>query len=290
MLSEKLAKIGAGAIIGLACLSTPILAQDKAGGESPTQYEPKAPELQRWSFAGFFGSYDPAQLQRGLKVYREVCSNCHSLNLVAFRNLAEPGGPGYTMEQVRALAAEYKITDGPNDQGDMFERPGIPSDHFPAPFANEEAAKVANNGAAPPDLSLIAKSRGYERRLPWNILDVFTQYQEGGPDYIHALLTGFQDAPEGVKVSSGTYYNPYFQAAPSLSMPPPLSDGQVTYDDGSPETLDQYARDVSAFLMWTAEPKLVARKQMGFRVFIMLIVLSGMMYLVKRKVWASIDH
>src|SRR5690606_30839156 len=150
--------------------------------------------------------------------------------------------------------------------GDMFERPGKPSDYFPAPFANPEQAAASNNGAAPPDLSLIAKARAVERGFPTFLFDVFTQYAEAGPDYIHALLTGYGEDPGEHAIPEGTYYNPYFINGVSLAMPPPLSDGQVTYDDGSPETVDQYARDVAAFLMWAAEPHLVARKQTGFTV------------------------
>ena len=189
------------------------------------------------------------------------------------------------------MPATYKISDGPNDAGDMFERPGRPSDHLPSPFPNPQAAAAANNGAAPPDLSLMAKARAVERGpCSGRSLDFFTQYQEGGPDYIHALLTGFQDPPPGLKIPDGTHYNPYFLNAPSLAMPPPLTDGQVTYTDGTPTTVDQYARDVAAFLMWTAEPHLVERKRIGFEVFIFLIVFAGLMYLTKRKVWAKVAH
>src|SRR5262249_36387803 len=162
----------------------------------------------------------------------------------------------------------YKVTDGPNDQGEMFERPARSSDHLPSPFANDQAAAAANNGAAPPDLSLMAKARGAERGPIWTVIDFFSQYQEAGPDYIHALLTGFQDPPAGLKIPENTPYNPYFLYAPSLAMPPPLQPGQVAYSDGTPTTVDQYARDVAAFLMWTAEPHLVERKRLGFQVFV----------------------
>jgi ubiquinol-cytochrome c reductase cytochrome c1 subunit len=172
----------------------------------------------------------------------------------------------------------------------MFERPGKPSDHFPSPFPNAEAAAAANGGAAPPDLSLMAKARGVERGLLWGLVDFFTQYQEGGPDYIHALLTGFRDPPPGVDVPEGTYYNPRFLAAASLKMPPPLADDQVTYTDGSPQTVDQYSRDVSAFLMWAAEPTLNERKRIGFEVLIFLVVFAGLMYLTKKRVWEKVPH
>jgi ubiquinol-cytochrome c reductase cytochrome c1 subunit len=272
----------------VALLASPAMAQEV---QPPTQFPIKQPEQQRWSFAGPFGRFDTAQLQRGFQVYKEVCSNCHSMKLVAFRNLADAGGLGFTQDQVKALAATYKVSDGPNDAGDMFERPGRPSDHLPSPFANEQAAAAANNGAVPPDLSLIAKARAAERGPVWTVIDFLTQYQEAGPDYIHALLTGFQDAPPGLKIPDGTHYNPYFLNAASLSMPPPLTAaGQIAYTDGTPTTVDQYARDVAAFLMWTAEPHLVERKRIGFEVFVFLLVFAGMMYLTKKRVWAKVAH
>jgi ubiquinol-cytochrome c reductase cytochrome c1 subunit len=263
-------------------------AQDEKIPAEPTHFPILEPQELSWSFAGPFGTYDKEQLQRGLKVYKEVCSACHSLNLVAFRNLKDLG---YNDAQVKAFAAEYQIHDGPNDDGEMFDRPGKPSDHFPAPFANEQAAASANGGAAPPDLSLIAKARAVERGFPRFIFDIFTQYEEGGPDYIHALLTGFgQKPPAGMSIPEGTYYNPHFISAKSLHMPPPLSDGQVTYDDGAPQTVDQYAKDVAAFLMWAAEPHLEARKETGFRVMIFLLIFGVLVYLTKRKVWAEVAH
>ncbi|MBB5751990.1 cytochrome c1 [Prosthecomicrobium pneumaticum] len=266
-------------------------AHAEGGGEHATAHYPiRKPEPQDWSFAGIFGKYDIGQLQRGYQVYKEVCANCHSMHLVAFRNLAEEGGPGFTAAQVKALAATYTVQDGPDDNGDMFERPALPSDRFPSPYPNAQAAAASNNGKAPPDLSLMAKGRAVERGFPWFLIDIVTQYQEGGPDYIHALLTGYQDPPEGVTVPPGTHYNPYFLAGAALAMPPPLADGQVTYSDGSPETVDQYARDVSAFLMWTAEPHLEARKRIGFQVLIFLGVFAALLYLTKRKIWSNIAH
>jgi ubiquinol-cytochrome c reductase cytochrome c1 subunit len=265
------------------------LAQDDAHSEAePTHFPIIKPVEQDWTFAGPFGTYDPAQLQRGLKVYKEVCSACHSLNLVAFRSLE---ALGYSEAQVKAFAAEYTVQDGPNDDGEMFERPAIPSDRFPPPFPNVQAAAAANNGAAPPDFSLIAKARAVERGFPTFIFDIFTQYAENGPDYIYALLTGYgHEPPAGMTIPEGTHYNPYFISAKSLAMAPPLSDGQVTYDDGSPETVDQYARDVAAFLMWAAEPHLVQRKQLGFQVMVFLVLFAGLVYLTKRKVWANVAH
>jgi ubiquinol-cytochrome c reductase cytochrome c1 subunit len=245
------------------------------------------PVEQDWSFAGPFGTYDKGQLQRGLKVYREGCAACHGLTRVPFRTLS---ALGYSEAQVRALAAEYEVQDGPNADGEMFTRAALPSDHFPSPFANPEAAAASNNGAAPPDLSLIAKARAVERGFPTFIFDVFTQYAESGPDYIYSLLTGYQDAPEGYDLQPGTYYNPHFLSGTALSMPNPLSDGQVTYDDGTPETVDQYVHDVAAFLMWAAEPHLEARKHMGFNVLVFLALFGALVYLTKRKVWANVDH
>lgn len=270
-------------------------AQEEPGGhasdeEAVMHYPIKKPALLDWSFAGVFGTYDPAQLQRGFQVYREVCAQCHGLKYVAFRNLAEPGGPGFTAEQVAALAAEYDVPDGPNEEGEMFTRPGRPSDRFPPIFPNDQAA-AAVYGVAPPDLSLMAKARAASRGPLWTVLDFFTQYQEAGPNYIHALLTGYGEEPvPGVSVPSGTYYNPYFLNGAVIAMPPPLSDGDVEYSDGSPQTVDQYAKDVSAFLMWTAEPHLVARKRLGFQVLVFLAVFATLMYLTKKRVWAAVAH
>ncbi|HVZ14282.1 MAG TPA: cytochrome c1 [Bauldia sp.] len=256
----------------------------------PAEFPIDKPPLLSWSFAGPFGKFDKAQLQRGYQIYKEVCSNCHSMKYMAFRNLSDPGGPEFTEDQVKALAATFQITDGPDDTGQMFQRPGIPSDHFPSPFPNTQAAAAANGGAAPPDLSLMAKARAVKRGVFWSIIDFFTQYQEGGPDYIHALLTGFQDPPAGVTVPQGTYYNPYFMNGISLHMPPPLHDDQVQYSDGTPQTVDQYARDVASFLMWTAEPHLNDRKRIGFEAFVFLIVFAGLMYATKRRVWSNVAH
>jgi ubiquinol-cytochrome c reductase cytochrome c1 subunit len=241
-----------------------------------------------FSFEGPFGTFDRGQLQRGYKVYKEVCSACHSMNLVAFRTLE---GLGYSEAQVKTLAAEYTVQDGPNADGEMFERAALPSDHFPSPFPNTAAAAAANGGAAPPDFSLIAKARGVERGFPTFILDIFTQYAENGPDYIYSLLTGYDEQPPaGMEIAEGTHYNPYFIAGKSLAMAKPLSDGQVTYDDGAPQTVDQYAHDVSAFLMWAAEPHMEDRKKTGFRVLIFLVLFGGLLYMTKRKVWTNVTH
>ncbi|OPH82259.1 cytochrome c1 [Nitrobacter vulgaris] len=240
-----------------------------------------------WSFAGPFGKFDQGQLQRGYKVYKEVCSACHSMNLVHYRNLTDPGGPGFSVAQAEALASEIQVKDGPNDAGDMFERPGRVADKFPSPFPNENAARAANGGAAPPDLSLMAKARGYERGFPQFIFDAFTQFQEKGPNYIHALLTGFESSPpEGFALPEGSTYNKYFPGH-ATKMPNPLADDQVTYDDGTPQKVDQYAKDVSAFLMWAAEPKLEERKRIGLQVMIFMIILAGLLYFTKKAVWAD---
>lgn len=255
--------------------------------EKALHYPILKPTNINWSFAGPFGKYDKAQLQRGLKIYKEVCSACHSMNLVSFRSLEDLG---YSEEQIKALASEYEVQDGPNGDGEMFTRKAIPSDHFPSPFPNVEAAAAANNGAAPPDFSLIAKARGVERGFPTFIFDIFTQYQEGGPDYIYSLLTGYMEPPAGVEVPEGTHFNPHFIAAKSLAMAQPITDGQVTYDDGAPQTLDQYAQDVSAFLMWAAEPHLPERKRTGFMVMVFLAIFTALIYVTKKSVYASKEH
>jgi ubiquinol-cytochrome c reductase cytochrome c1 subunit len=245
------------------------------------------PEQEEWTFAGPFGHYDKGQLQRGLKVYTEVCSACHSMDLVAFRTLE---GLGYSEAQVKTFAANYEVQDGPNADGEMYTRKAVPSDHFPSPYPNAEAAAASNNGAAPPDFSLIAKARGIERGFPTFVFDMFTQYQEGGPDYIHALLNGYQEPPAGTEVAEGTHYNPYFANAAALAMAKPLSDDQVTYDDGAPQTVEQYSRDVASFLMWAAEPHLEDRKRTGFMVMVFLLIFTGLIYLTKKSVYASKEH
>jgi ubiquinol-cytochrome c reductase cytochrome c1 subunit len=263
-------------------------AADEENAAEPTHFPILKPTLESWSFAGPFGTYDKGQLQRGLKVYKEVCAACHSMDLVAFRTLEDLG---YTEAQVKAFAAEYEVEDGPDADGEMFTRKALPGDHFPSPFPNPAAAAASNNGAAPPDFSLIAKARAVERGFPTFVFDIFTQYAEGGPDYIHALLTGYDhEPPAGMDIPEGTYYNPYFIAGKSLAMAPPLSDDQVTYDDGAPQTVDQYSRDVSAFLMWAAEPHMETRKQNGFSVMAFLLLFGALIYLTKRKVWSNVAH
>jgi cytochrome c1 len=224
---------------------------------------------QEWSFAPPFGTYDNAQLQRGFQVYKEICSSCHSMRLLSYRNLGEPGGPGFSPEAVATLAAEAQVTDGPNDKGEMFQRPGRPSDRFRSPYANDATARIANRGALPPDLSVMAKAR------------------PGGPDYIYALLTGYHQPPAGFELAQGMHYNTAFPGH-QIAMPPPLIDGSVPYTDGTKPTVDNYARDVSAFLMWAAEPKLEERHMLGARVMVFLTVFAIIMFLAKRSVWGRL--
>jgi len=248
---------GAAAVIAIALGVAPT-AQAVEGALAPIE--------RSWSFGGLFGHYDRAAMQRGLQVYREVCAACHGLDYVAFRNLADVG---YSDEQVEAIAAQYEITDGPNDQGEMFQRPGRPTDYFPAPFANQAEARLANGGALPPELSLITKARA------------------SGSDYVYSILLGYEDPPADVTGPSGTYYNLYFPGH-WLAMPPPLAEGAVTYADGTEATVEQMAADVTTFLTWAAEPNLEERKQSGLKVMLFLIVLTALLFATKRKVWAPV--
>ena len=218
-----------------------------------------------WPFSGIFGTFDRAALQRGFQVYREVCSGCHALHLIAFRNLE---ALGYGADEIKAIAAEYTVEDGPDEEGEMFERPGLPSDRVPSPFANDKAAAAANNGAVPPDLSLIVKAR------------------DGGADYVHALLTGYADPPAGAELLEGQNYNLYFPGN-TTAMAPPLDEDAVEYGDGTPATVEQMASDVTSFLAWAAEPTMEDRKRMGIKVILFLLVFTGVLYAVKRKVWAD---
>ena len=242
-------------------------------GLSPAEAAGDGPHIkaQSWSFSGPFGTFDRSQIQRGYQVYKEVCSGCHGLRQLHFRNLGEAGGPEFSEAEVKALAAEAEVQDGPNEEGEMFDRPGKPSDTFVSPFPNENAARAANNGAYPPDLSLMAKAR------------------VGGPDYIYALMVGYKDAPENMKMADGMNYNDVFPGH-QIAMAAPLSEEAVEYTDGTKPTLDNHAKDVSAFLMWAAEPKLEARHKLGFRFMIYLLLLSGLLYLAKRKVWSGLKH
>ena len=205
---------------------------------------------------------------------------------ISQRNLADPGGPGFSRAQATTIAAEFQVTDGPNDQGEMFQRPGRLADYIPPPFPNEQAARVRYN-AVPPDFSTLAKARGVERGFPWFIFDMFTQYQEGGVDYIAAYVNGYEDPPAGFTLPAGAYYNKYFPGH-ATSMPKPLVDGQVDYTDGTPAKVDQYTKDVTAFMMWVAEPTMEGRKRLGFQAMVFLIVLAGLLYFTKKKVWAEV--
>lgn len=218
---------------------------------------------QHWSFKGMTGTYDRAALQRGFEVYRQVCASCHSLNLLSYRNLADLG---YSEDQIKAIASEYAVMDGPNDEGEMFDRPARPSDRFKAPFANKKAAMYANNGAYPPDMSLLAKAR------------------HGGADYIYGIMTGYADAPEDMTLMQGQYWNAAMNGN-IIAMAPPLSDGMVSYEDGTEGTLHQYAMDIATFLTWAAEPHMEARKRTGLKALIFLLVFSFIMYGVKKRVW-----
>lgn len=282
-LTSKIAGIALGLALGIAASSAAFAEEDKPIPEYPIKH----PKEVKWSFGGPFGKWDLGQLQRGLQVYTAVCSACHSLNQVSYRNL---GDLGYNEDQIKAYAAEYEVTDGPNDEGDMYTRPAKPSDRFVGPYANDEAAKASNNGALPPDFSLLAKARAPLRGFPTYVFDIFTMYAENGPDYIYSLLTGYVDAPAGVEVPENANYNPYFISGSALAMAAPLSDELVEYTDGSPQTVDQYAKDVAAFMMWAAEPNLAARKAMGFKVMIFLFIFVGLLYFTKKRIWSSVKH
>jgi ubiquinol-cytochrome c reductase cytochrome c1 subunit len=237
------------------------------GGAARALEEAPEPPHQQWPFEGVFGTYDTAASQRGFQVYKEVCSACHAVKHLAFRNLEEIG---YTEDQVKGIAAQYQVTDGPNDEGQMFQRPARPSDPIPGPFPNDQAARAANNGALPPDLSLITKAR------------------EGGPDYVYAILNGFKDAPPGFKLLEGTYYNQYFTGH-QIKMPPPLTQtDQLKYADGTQATVPQMSHDVVSFLSWAAEPNLNDRHRIGFKVILFLIIATGVFYAAKRKIWSRI--
>ena len=243
---------------------------------SVTAHAAEAPPVpdQEWSFEGVMGTYDRAALQRGFQVYKEVCSSCHSMDLIHYRDLGPPGiggngGIGFNADEVKALAAEVEVTDGPNDAGEMFQRPGRPADKLKAPFANANAARAANNGALPPDLTLMTKARA------------------NGVDYVYALLTGYSDPPAGVTMMEGMAYNKVFPGH-QIAMPPPLNPDQVSYADGTQATVEQMAHDVVTFMSWAAEPELEARKRLGVKVILFLIILTGLLYIAKRKIWADV--
>lgn len=263
----------APAAIALALASAPTaLAQEEAE-------QPKPPR-QDWSFAGMFGIYDKAQLQRGFQVYKEVCSNCHALS-IPFRALADPNGPGFSEDQVKTLAASYQVTNAePNDKGEIYKRPGTLADIIPRPeaYPNDEAA-AAVFGKAPPDMALLAKARKYERGFPWFVFAALPglEYQEVGADYIDAILNGYTkpDDPQ---------WNLYYPGH-KIAMPQSITNGAVDYKDGTPPTLANYSKDISAFLSWAAEPNLTERKKIGLRVMIFLFVFATLLYFTKKRIW-----
>jgi ubiquinol-cytochrome c reductase cytochrome c1 subunit len=268
----------------LPALASAALALTLAGGFALAQEEadqPKPPRME-WSFGGTTGVYDRAQLQRGFQVYREVCSTCHALS-IPFRTLAQSGGPEFTPDQVKTLAATYQVTNSePNDKGEIFKRQGTPADIIPRPesYPNDQAA-AAVFGKAPPDMDLLAKARKYERGFPWFLFDAIPglQYQEMGADYIHAILTGYTK-------SDDPQWNLYYPGH-KIAMPQPISDGAVKYTDGTAPTLANYSKDISAFLTWAAEPNLEQRRKIGLRAMIFLFVLAGLLYFTKKRVWES---
>lgn len=249
-----------GAVLGTLLagpfMTTPAMAQEHA-----------EPPHQNWSFEGPFGTYDKASAQRGFQIYKEVCSSCHSMKLAYYRNLA---GIGLSTDQIKAIAASVEIpTIG--DDGQPAERPGVPSDHFKSPYPNEKAARAAQNGALPPDQSVLVKAR------------------EGGPDYIYALLTGYTAPPAGMKIGDGMNYNKWM-AGHQIAMAAPLSDGRVDYTDGTKPTLDQEARDVTTFLAYIANPEMEERKRIGIRVVLFLAFMTCLTYAVKRQIWSDVHH
>lgn len=252
------------AFVGVVLLAAPAAQAQEAGN----------PPLPRpyWSFEGPFGTFDRGALQRGFQVYNEVCSNCHSLNLLTYDDLG-PNGPGgglgYNENQVKAIAAERQTTAGPNAQGDMYQRPARPSDHFVPPYPNEQAARYAHNGALPPDLSVIIYAR------------------EGGPNYVYGILTGFKKPPAGFKLRANMNYNLYFPGN-QIAMPPPLLGDDVHYADGTKATVDQEAHDVVTFLAWAADPHMETRKRTGAKVIIFLLAMTGVLYGAKRRIWANV--
>lgn len=270
-------------------------------------------EIERldWSFGGFNGQYDKAQLQRGFQVYREVCSSCHGLKRLSFRNLSEPGGPEFPEEAVKTLAAEWpnqilevndvgesaEVTKDPKNDKTVtgfkyVKRAPKPSDPILGPYKNDKEARAAQNGALPPDLSIIAKARGVHRDPNWVIhpflmlADIKKAYQEGGPDYIHSVLTGYKDAPAEMKMSDGMYYNMTYPGH-QIAMPAPLADGSITYQDGTKPVLDNYARDVAAFLAWSADPSLNQRKRIGWVVILYMLVTTVLLYFAKKRIWSN---
>ena len=223
-----------------------------------------------WTFKGPFGKFDRASLQRGYQVYQEVCASCHSLKYMSYRNLSEEGGPEFSVQEAKAIAANFEILDGPNPEGEMFSRPARLSDKFAMPYANEEEAKSANGGAYPPDMSVLIKARG------------------DGADYIYSLLQGYEEPPAGMTLDDGVYYNK-FMYGNKIKMSNQLSDGLVEYNDGTKATVQQMSKDITTFLMWSAEPHLETRHQMGFKAIIYLIILTTLVYFSMKRIWSRIE-
>ncbi|MBD1152499.1 cytochrome c1 [Pelagibacterales bacterium SAG-MED22] len=222
-----------------------------------------------WTFKGLFGKFDRASLQRGYQVYTEVCAACHSMKYLSYRNLSEKGGPEFSVAQAKAIAASFEVTDGPNADGEMFQRPGKLSDKFVMPYENVKAAEAANGGAYPPDMSVLVKARG------------------GGVDYIYSLLQGYEEAPNGMILDDGVHYNKYMYGK-KIKMSAPLSDGIIEYSDGTNASVEQMSKDVTTFLMWAAEPSLEARHQMGFKAIVYLIILTILVYFSMKRIWSRV--
>tara|TARA_B100001540_G_scaffold297295_1_gene299771 strand:+ start:892 stop:1671 length:780 start_codon:yes stop_codon:yes gene_type:complete len=223
-----------------------------------------------WSFNGLFGKFDRGSLQRGYQVYSEVCAACHSMKYLSYRNLSEKGGPEFSVEQAKAIAASFEITDGPNADGEMFTRPGKLSDKFLMPYENDKAAQAANGGAYPPDMSVLVKARG------------------GGANYIYSLLLGYEDPPSGMTLDDGVYYNKYMYGN-QIKMAAPLSEGLIEYGDGTEASIEQMSKDVTTFLMWAAEPHLEARHRLGFKAIVYLIILTALVYFSMKKIWSRVE-
>jgi len=222
-----------------------------------------------WTFKGLFGKFDRASLQRGYQVYTEVCAACHSMKYLSYRNLSEKGGPEFSVAQAKAIAASFEVTDGPNADGEMFQRSGKLSDKFVMPYENVKAAEAANGGAYPPDMSVLVKARG------------------GGVDYIYSLLQGYEEAPNGMILDDGVHYNKYMYGN-KIKMSAPLSDGIIEYSDGTNPSVEQMSKDVTTFLMWAAEPSLEARHQMGFKAIVYLIILTILVYFSMKRIWSRV--
>lgn len=267
----------AAAVVGALGFAQPAVAAGAA--EKPPQMV--------WSWTGPFGTFDRASAQRGLQVYTQVCSSCHGLEQVAYRNLT---ALGYTEDQVKEFAAQFEVQDGPDENGEMFWRPAEPSDQFVSPFPNEQAARAANGGAYPVDLSLVAKNRAHGfGGIGQNFLAMLQiKGFSSGADYLHALLgLGYVDAPEDVNLLPGQWYNKYV-AGGAIAMPPPLYPDGVEYEDGTEATVEQQAYDVATFLAWAAEPTLEERKRTGVGVLIFLALFTGLLIAVKRQTWADV--